>query len=215
MFVKICGVVTPADAIASVDAGADAIGLNFCAVSPRRIDPARAREIADAVRGDVLIVGVFRDHLAHEVIEIAEEVGLEAAQLHGNETPSTSRAVHAEVPILIRAMAAADPEVTTIADHGADIVHLDAPNPGSGLTFDWSLVGDVGRRHRLLLAGGLRPSNVADAIAAVRPWGVDVASGVESAPAVKDHAAVAAFVAAARAAATYDDPHPPLTQESA
>lgn len=217
MFVKICGVITPADAIASIDAGADAIGLNFCAMSPRRIAPAAAREIADAARGKVLIVGVFRDHLAHEVIDIAAEVGLEAAQLHGSETPSTSRAVHAEVPILIRAMAAGDPELTTIDDHGADVVHLDAPTPGSGMTFDWSLVGDVGRRHRLLLAGGLRPTNVAEAVTAVQPWGVDVASGVESAPGVKDHTAIAAFVDAAREAATYDGPHPPLTptQESA
>lgn len=211
MFVKICGLTDPRHAVDAVEAGADAIGINFAAVSPRRVTADRAKEIADAVRGQILIVGVFRDHLAHEVVEIAEEVGLDAAQLHGSETPSTTRRIHEQVPIVFRAMAAGDPQLASIDDHAADVVLLDAPTPGGGVPFDWSLVGDVGRRHRLLLAGGLRPDNVADAIAAVRPWGVDTASGVESAPGVKDRDAIRRFVVAAREAGTYDEPHPPLT----
>jgi phosphoribosylanthranilate isomerase len=122
-------------------------------------------------------------------------------QLHGAEPPAVSRRVHAEVPVLIRAMAAGSPELSTIDDHGADVLLLDAPTPGAGVAFDWALVGDLTRRHRVLLAGGLRPDTVADAIATVLPWGVDVSSGVEATPGRKDPGAVHAFVHAARAAA--------------
>lgn len=199
MFVKICGITNVEDATAAVEAGADAIGVNF-APSRRRVDVDTARQIAAVVPDDVLVVGVFRDHLAREVLEIAHELDLRAVQLHGNETVLTSRTVHAEVPVLIRAMSAEDPALSGIERHGADIVLLDAPVPGGGVPFDWTLVGDLTSRHRVLLAGGLRPDTVADAIRAVRPWGVDVASGVEASRARKDHEAVRAFVAAARAA---------------
>ena len=104
------------------------------------------------------------------------------------------------MPVLFRAMAAGDPQLSEIDDHGADVVLVDAPTPGGGIPFDWSLVGDLTTRHRVLLAGGLRPETVAEAIAAVRPWGVDVASGVETSPGRKDHDAMRRFVTAARAA---------------
>lgn len=209
MFVKVCAMVRPEDAVAAVDAGADAVGVIF-APSTRRVTPEQAREVVEAVGGRALVVGVFRDHLADEVIEIVDDVRLDVAQLHGSETPTTTRRVHDRVPIVFRAMAAGDPQLASIDEHAADVVLLDAPTPGGGVPFDWSLVGDLGRRHRLLLAGGLRPENVAEAIAAVRPWGVDVASGVEISPGVKDHDAIRRFVATARDAAAYDDPHPPL-----
>ena len=211
VFVKICGITTAADALAAVEAGADAVGLNFVPSSRRRVDVEVARAIAAEVPDHVLVVGVFRDHLAGEVLDIAGAVGLSAAQLHGSETPRTSQAVHAEVPLLIRAIAADDPQLATIDDHGADVVLLDAPVPGSGEVFDWSLVGDLTRRHRVLLAGGLRPDNVAHAVEAVGPWGVDVASGVEDPAGGKDHDAIRRFVAEARAAAGPTDHHPPLT----
>ena len=211
VFVKICGITDPADAALVVDAGADAIGVNF-AVSRRRVTVEQARAIAEVVPEGVLTVGIFRDHLADEVIEIVRAAGLDAAQLHGSETAATSRRVHAAVPLLFRAMSAADPALADIDEHGADVVLLDAPVPGGGVPFDWTLVGDLTARHRVLLAGGLRPDNVAAAIAAVRPWGVDVASGVESAPGRKDAAAVRRFVAEARAAGAGETaaPHPPL-----
>lgn len=212
MFVKICGMTDVADAVAAADAGVDAIGVIF-APSRRRVEVDVARQIADAVRGRVLTVGVFRDHLPHEVLAMVDEAGLDVAQLHGSETVATTRAVHAAVPLVFRAMAAGDPQLAEIDAHRADVVLIDAPTPGGGgggVPFDWTLVGDLTTRHRVLLAGGLRPDNVADAIHAVQPWGVDLASGVESSPGHKDHDAMRVFVANARAAVDYSIDHPPL-----
>lgn len=207
---KICATTSAADAALAVDAGADAVGLIF-APSRRQVTVEEAREIVAAVPDHVLTVGVFRDHLAREVLEIVTAVGLRAAQLHGSETPATSAEVHAHVPVLIRGMAAGDPQMDEVDRHGADVLLLDAPTPGGGVPFDWTLVGDLARRHRVLLAGGLRPDTVADAIGTVRPWGVDVASGVEASFGRKDPDAVRAFVAAAKAAgADNASPHPPL-----
>ncbi len=215
MFVKICGLTTPDDAVAAAGAGADALGLNFSTFSRRHITVEQARDIVAAVPAGVLLVGVFRDHLAREVIEIVEQTGVHAAQLHGSESAETSRQVHASVPILIRALAAGDPQLAEIDAHGADVVLLDAPTPGAGVPFDWTLVGDLTARHRVLLAGGLRPENVADAVTAVRPWGVDAASGVESSPGRKDADAVRRFVTAAKAAeAASSVSHPPLPTSS-
>lgn len=211
MFVKICGITSAADAEAAVEAGADAIGMIF-APSRRHVDAEEARRIVAVVPDHVLTVGVFRDHLVREVVETVEAVGLRAVQLHGSETPQSSQAVHDRIPVLIRALAAGDPQLGDVDRHGADVVLLDAPTPGSGEPFDWTLVGDLTRRHRILLAGGLRPDSVADAIDAVGPWGVDVASGVEASPGRKDHGAVREFVAAAKAAELPSDAtlHPPL-----
>ena len=213
VFVKICGITRAADAAVAAGAGADAIGMLF-APSRRLVTVDEARAIVAEVPASVLKVGVFRDHLAREVLDIAGEVGLDVAQLHGAETPATSHAVHAEVPVLFRAMAAGDPQLQEIDDHGADAVLLDAPTPGGGVPFDWSLVGDLTTRHRVILAGGLRPDTVAGAIAQVRPWGVDVASGVETEPGRKDPDAVRRFVAEARRAfADHPSPHAALVPD--
>ena len=209
VFVKICGITTPDDAIAAIDAGADAIGLVF-APSRRQVDADGARAVVDAVGDAGLVVGVFRDHLASEVLELAALTGIGAVQLHGAETVATSERVHQAVPILFRAMDAADPQLTSIADHRADAVLLDAPVPGAGVPFDWRLVGDLIVRHRVILAGGLRPDNVAEAVSIVRPWGVDVSSGVEAGPGRKDLAAVRDFVEAARSVPVDGAPHPPF-----
>lgn len=215
MFVKICAITDPGDAALAAEAGADAIGMIF-APSRRRVEISQAREIAAAVPDGLHAVGVFRDHLADEVLEIVEAVGLDAVQLHGNEPPSTSHRVRPHVRFVIRAMAAGDPQLDAIDEHRPDVVHLDAPTPGGGVPFDWSLVGDMGARHRLLLAGGLRPENVAEAIAAVRPWGVDGATGTEATFGKKDPDKLRRFITEAKTAgADLPEHHGPLVAADA
>lgn len=199
MFVKICGVTRPDDATAASRAGADAIGLNFVRTSRRYVDLETARAIIAVIPEHVMTVGVFRNHSVGSMIETTQALGLDAAQLHGDESPEVTAGV-AAVTTVIKVFSAGSPSIRLIDDHAAHIVMLDAPTSGGGITFDWELVGDVVARHRILLAGGLRPDNVADAVRRVRPWGVDVASGVEAEPGRKDPVALARFVAEARAA---------------
>lgn len=199
MFVKICGITHPVDARAAVDAGADAIGLNFVPTSRRYVDLDTARAILTVIPSDVMTVGVFRNHPVAEILAITDDLGLSAAQLHGDEPPHATRAVAASVATVIKVLAPDHPAIDTLVDeHAADIVMIDAPTPGGGVAFDWDLVGDLVTRHKVLLAGGLRPDNVAEAIRRVRPWGVDVATWVESSPGRKDPDALAQFVANAR-----------------
>jgi phosphoribosylanthranilate isomerase len=198
VFVKICGATRPDDARAIAATGADAIGLNFVPTSRRRIDLDTARSIMTVVPDGVMTVGVFRDQPLDEMLHVIASLGLTAAQLHGDEPPSIAAAVATCVTTLIKVVPPAGPWPYPIEEYGADIVMVDAPTPGGGEPFDWDTVGDLATRHRVLLAGGLRQGNVAEAIRHVRPWGLDVASGVESAPGVKDPDAVAAFVLAAR-----------------
>jgi phosphoribosylanthranilate isomerase len=198
VFVKICGVTRPADAGAVAAAGADAIGLNFVPASRRRIDLDTARSILAVVPEGVMSVGVFRDQPVDEMLHIIRTLGLSAAQLHGGESPEIAAAVTRHVTTLIKVVAPTGPWAHPIEEYGADIVMLDAPTPGGGVPFDWDDCGGLATRHRVLLAGGLTPDNVGEAIRRVRPWGVDVASGVESSHGIKDPDAVARFVAAAR-----------------
>lgn len=198
MFVKICGITRPQDAKAAVDAGADAIGLNFVPTSPRCIDGETARSILTAAGDGVMTVGVFRDHPAAEVIATVEAFGLDAAQLHGEEPPELTGAVAERVQTVIKVFTPATSAAERIDDHPADIVMVDAATPGGGVPFDWDSIGDLAQRHDLLLAGGLDPDNVAEAIRRVGPWGVDVASGVDGVRPHKDADKIARFVAAAR-----------------
>ena len=200
MFVKICGTTSEEDALLAVAMGADALGFVF-APSPRQIAPGIARDIAKRVPPEVLTVGVFRDEAPDRVVKIVNSAGLRAAQLHGHEPPDQVRYVKERVPVVIKAFAAEDGALRRSADYGADIVLLDAAAPGSGRVFDWSLVEHVPGGVRVLLAGGLRPENVAEAIDRVRPWGVDVATGVEAQPGHKDPRKLRAFFAAVRGAA--------------
>ena len=200
MFVKICGVTRPEDAKAAVDATADAIGLNFVATSRRCVDLETAAAILAVVPEHVMTVGIFQGSRAHDILEITSALALDAAQLHGDEGPAFTGMVAAGVKTVIKAVTAESAAARTVDGHGADIVMLDAIIPGGGVPFEWSIVGDLVAKHRILLAGGLRPDNVAEAIRTVRPWGVDVASGVETEPRRKDSAAIARFVAEARAA---------------
>lgn len=201
VFVKICGITSPADARSAAEAGADAVGLNFVSTSPRRVDVDEARSIMGVVPDHVIAVGVFRDQPVDLMLEIVSGLGLHAAQLHGDEPPSVTAAVAEGVGLTIKVVTAGSAAMAMVGDHGADVVMVDGPTPGGGMAFDWDLVGGLAERHRLLLAGGLRPGTVGAAIERVRPWGVDVASGVELGPRRKDRASMERFVTAARAAA--------------
>ena len=179
---KICGITTEEDALLAVALGADALGFNFVSGSPRQITPSDARDVLKRLPPGTVTVGVFRDERPGRVVEIVNSVGLGGAQLHGREPSSEVRYVRKRVPFVIQAFSAGDPAVASAADGTADIVMLDAPAPGSGKVFDWSLAEGVPAGMRLLLAGGLTPDNVGQAIQRVRPWGVDVATGVETEP---------------------------------
>jgi len=205
MFVKICGTTTEEDALLAVAMGADAVGFVF-APSPRRIAAQTAADIVKRLPPEILTVGVFRDESPERVVEVVNGAGLKGAQLHGHETPDQAAFVRSRVPFVIQAFAAGDPAVARAGDYPVDVVLLDSPSPGSGQVFDWQLA-EVPDGLRVVLAGGLTPANVAEAIAKVHPWGVDVVTGVESSPGHKDPVKVRAFVAAAKAAG--DQPYVP------
>lgn len=208
MFVKICGITREADALLAVAMGADAVGFVF-APSRRQVAPTVVRDIVRRLPPDVLTVGVFRDEAADRVVDIVNTAGLRAAQLSGHESAEATRSVKSRVPMVIKAFPAGDPALARVEEFGADVVMLDGARPGSGETFDWSLAVEVAATHQTLLAGGLHPDNVADAIAHVGPWGVDVATGVEAErgePGQKDARKVRAFIQAARAAVPAEHP---------
>jgi len=200
MFVKICGITNEEDALLAVALGANAVGFVF-APSTRQVSVATARDIARRLPPEVLTVGVFRDELPTRVVETVHAAGLRAAQLHGHETPEVTKWVRERVRYVIQAFPAGSPALEKAADHEADVVLVDSATPGSGRVFDWALAHDAPLGLKLLLAGGLTPDNVADAIAQVRPWGVDVSSGVEAAPGRKDARKLRAFITTARQAA--------------
>ncbi len=199
MLVKVCGTTSEADALLSVALGADAVGFIF-APSSRQISPSVAREIARRLPPEILTVGVFRDEAPQRVVDVVQFAGLKAAQLHGRETPDQARSVRRRLPFVIQAFAAGDPAVARAGEYGVDAILLDSASPGSGRVFDWALVADAPPGLRVIMAGGLTPDNVADAVGAVRPWGIDVVSGVEKEPGHKDPVKLRTFVAAARAA---------------
>lgn len=196
LFVKICGLKTEQDVDTAVEAGADAIGFVFSA-SPRRIDAATAARLARRVPGHVLTVGVFRAEPLDDVRTLAAESGIRAVQLHGPDDRDYYDELAAGGWTLIRAAAFGD-SVPRCGELGEDMLLLDAPVPGSGVAWDWSRGTPAGTGEKWLLAGGLTPANVHEAVTATRPWGVDVSSGVESSRGVKDPSLITAFVKAAR-----------------
>ncbi len=193
MFVKICGITSEEDALLAVAMGADAVGFVF-APSPRQVSQVLARDIARRLPPEVLTVGVFRDEAPERVVEIVNGAGLRAAQLHGHENVEQATFVRTRVPILIKAFPAGDPDLDRADEFGADAILVDSVAPGSGDVFDWSLAEGAPIGRRVILAGGLTPANVADAITRVRPWGVDVSTGVESEPGRKDARLVREFI---------------------
>lgn len=202
MFVKICGITNEEDALLAVALGADAIGFNFAPGSPRQVTMSEVRDIVRRLPPETLTIGVFRDERRERVTEIVNGLRLGGAQLHGREPQSEARWIRARVPFLIQAFSAGDPAIASTAGGPADVVLLDGAVPGSGEIFDWALAEGTPPGTRLLLAGGLAPENVAAAIRKVRPWGVDVATGVETEPRSgrKDARKLARFLEEARAA---------------
>lgn len=198
-FVKICGITSEEDALLAVAMGADALGFVF-APSPRQVQPPVVADIVKRLPPEILTVGVFRDEAPERVVEVVNATGLIAAQLHGREAVAQVRAVRPRVRFLIKGFAAGDRTVAHASDYEADAVLVDAPVPGSGELFDWSLAESIPTGQKLLLAGGLTPENVAKAIATVQPWGVDVSTGVEASPGHKDAVKLRAFIAAAKGA---------------
>jgi phosphoribosylanthranilate isomerase len=200
LLVKICGVTSEADALLSVSLGASAIGFIF-APSPRQISVQLAGDIAKRLPEHVLTVGVFRDEAPQRVVEAVRVAGLGAAQLHGHETAEETQWVRARVPTVIKVFRAGEPSIGRFEEFGADYLMVDGDNPGSGKVFDWRLAEGVANHHRLIVSGGLRPDNVAEAVAHLRPAGVCVDSGVESAPGRKDPLKLRDFISRARQAA--------------
>ena len=203
MFVKICGITNEEDALLAIALGADALGFVFAPGSPRMVAPDAAEDIVKRLPHDeVLTFGVFRDERPERVTDIVNRAGLKGAQLHGREPAAEVAYVRERVRFVIQGFAAGDPALEMAAESPADIVLVDAPNPGSGRVFDWAQVQSTLDGVRLMLAGGLTPDNVADAIGRVRPWGVDVSTGVETAPGSgrKDPRKLRRFIEAARLA---------------
>jgi phosphoribosylanthranilate isomerase len=200
LFVKIDGLTCEEDALVAGSAGADAVGFVF-AESSRTMAPDSVRDIVNGLPEGLLTVGVFVDESPERVVEIMKLCTLGAAQLHGSESAEDTRWIRSQVGTVFKAFSVGSPELAQAADYGAEAVIVDSPvGGGSGQAYDWSLASDVPPDVRVILAGGLTPENVADAVRAVRPWGVDVSSGVESEPGRKDHAKLHAFVTAAKSA---------------
>jgi phosphoribosylanthranilate isomerase len=208
--VKICGVTLPDDAARVASAGADFIGLNFWPKSKRYLAPERAPMIASVVRatGTAKIVGVFVDPELDEIQEVTARVDLDIIQLHGDESPDFVKRVSLAVyrPVWKALPVRSSRDLQALDIWPAEALLLDAPVPGrggAGTTFDWQLAREARERFpklHVVLAGGLTPDNVSTAIQAVEPWAVDVASGVEAAPGVKDASKLDAFIGAVRTA---------------
>lgn len=209
--VKICGITSAADAQAACEAGADAIGINFFSASPRHCTLAEAGAVVRGVKPGVLRVGVFVNAPVKDIRQAAAEVPLDLIQLHGDESPEMLRQLR---PLPVMKVFRLQAETGPLAEyldachrHGAwpRMALIDAVRAGeyggTGQTLDWPLLAaqrPAWRGLPLVLAGGLKPENVAEAIAAVRPWGVDVASGVEETPRRKSADLMRQFVAAAQ-----------------
>ncbi|MDA8103587.1 MAG: phosphoribosylanthranilate isomerase [Nitrospiraceae bacterium] len=199
MFIKICGITNEADALLSVALGADALGF-VMAPSRRRVTPSQVADIVKRLPSEVATFGVFVDEDPEIVAHLVDEIGLTGAQLHGSEGIRTLEAMRQRVRFLIKAVSADGMSIAPYLGYPVDALLLDSEQPGSGLAFDWSLIDAPRLRKRIILAGGLRPDNVAEAIATVKPWGVDVSSGVEASAGRKDPVALRSFISNARAA---------------
>jgi len=199
--IKICGITNLNDAHAAVAAGADALGFNFYKPSPRHIAPETAREIINTLPDSIFTVGVFVNESSPEAVRsIASQAGVEAVQLHGDESPDYCRALNS----VIKAFAVSDSfDIKRLESYEVDAVMLDTKHNrlrgGTGRVFDWSIAQQVSQLvPRLYLAGGLSPENVTEAIEMVQPFAVDACSSLEDKPGIKNHERMRIFVSKVR-----------------
>ena len=200
MFIKICGITNEQDALLAVALGADALGFVF-APSPRQIAPGLARDIVKRLPPEIMTVGVFRNEHPSRVIEIVNEARLQGAQLHGHESIAITAEVATQVRFVIKAVVAGSHDASNADLFSSDAVLVDGLHPGSGTTYDWDLLQQLPDSVHVMLSGGLTADNVASGIEQVRPWGVDVSSGVEKSPGLKDAVKLRHFITNARDAA--------------
>jgi len=196
--IKICGIKTLKDAFAAIDAGADYLGFNFYSKSIRFIEKETCAGVISVLKKEhpqIKLVGVFVNSSVEEIENILKICHLNLAQLHGDETPETFAQL---APRVFKAFRGIPSDITGYERIDAPVFLVDAAVKGvyggSGVTADWSAAAELAKKYPLLLAGGLTPENVADAVRQVKPWGVDTASGVESAPGEKDAGKMSAFV---------------------
>ena len=201
MRVKICGITRVEDAVAAEAAGADAVGFIFAERSRRRVEVAQAAEMSAALGPFIARVGVFVDAPLEMVRATVRSARLDAVQLHGHEEPAYAAALRGQVRVVRALSFSPNLSPKVLLRYPADAVLIDGLVPGSGAAFDWSQAAVLRGLPHLILAGGLTPDNVAEGVWALEPYAVDVASGVESAPGIKDAADVRLFIARARAAA--------------
>ena len=197
MFVKICGITNAQDALDAIELGADALGFLF-AESPRKISASTASEIVKQLPANFLTIGVFRDQEAREVIDTVGEVGLLGAQMHGRESVAEVAEVSQHVEWVAKSVIAGSQEALKADEFGTSMILVDSANPGTGTSYDLNLLQQIPKALRLILSGGLTVTNVGESIKVVSPWGVDVSSGVETSPGVKDRTKMRDFITNAR-----------------
>jgi phosphoribosylanthranilate isomerase len=202
MRVKICGITRRDDALCAIDAGADMLGFIFVPSSVRFITPEAVAAIVQSVPKEILTVGVFVDTDRPMILEAVRRSGIRAVQLHGTEPPADTEGLPVRVLKAHRVKPDFDPSVLRRYHVDAHVLdtYVAGAHGGTGQVFDWRIARVAAEQGTIILGGGLDPENVADAIALARPAGVDVSSGVECAPGIKDHVKVRRFVHAARAA---------------
>lgn len=203
--VKICGITNAADALAAIDAGANLLGFNFFPNSPRHISEAEAAKIRPLLPKKVKAVGIFVNPLVADVMTLRKSLKLDAAQLHGDESPETATEIARSLPVIKAFPVDTDFPLATLDEYADAFAYLFDANHsgqygGTGRTTDWDVARRAAQDHRIILAGGLKVENVAAAVRIVRPYGVDVASGVESGPGKKDHGRLREFIQEVRRA---------------
>lgn len=198
--IKICGMTNLTDALHAVACGADALGFVFFNGSPRCVNASQVKEIVAQLPEEVTKVGLFVNEQPESINKLAAESGITLVQLHGDETPEVCRQI--ELPVMKALRVRNAESLAGWEQYPADAILLDAWHPdkfgGTGEACDWQLAKEMAAQATIILAGGLNPTNVAEAVTMVKPHGVDVSSGVEKSPGVKDPGKVAAFISSAR-----------------
>ena len=198
MFIKICGITRLQDALCAVEYGADAIGFIF-AESKRKVSISTVSQIVEQLPKNFLTIGVFRDQKPQQIIETIREAGLVGAQLHGQESVQEVAEVASVIKFVVKSVVAGSVDAKNADQFATEMIMVDSANPGSGTNYDLTLLRELPPSVRLILSGGLTVANVAPSIKTASPWGVDVSSGVESTPGIKDYSKIRDFIANARA----------------